>query len=436
MAKKKLNLPRIAPSADAPFAEDKIGRQPLADRITQVLEDAEDAVVLAVDGGWGTGKSTFARMLQAHLDGRGFRTAYIDAFAVDYVEDPFVPIFARLQALIDQDKDLFDKSEDVLKKAARVLGTLLSKAGSAAVNMAVQAGMLSLTGAPLLGAEKLGDKAAESWEEVSARRIMGFLKEEQYIEEYKAALTATDQAYYEKHDKPLVIFIDELDRCRPDFAVLFLERIKHFFEVPHIAFVLIIHRDQLEKSIRGCYGAEIDARTYLQKFITLTETIDPVGSGISRDYCGPNHNPKPCRETFMEEIFRGCGLKGSGELADIVTLVREFNLSMRDLEKVHAIIRSSQIIFEQTRNHLWHEMFVSLVILRVKDYDLYRTILANQKLDYDPILWNRISGLVNSSLDRESVKFKNLVREFNSKKNFDPASFWTWARDVLEPRFY
>lgn len=62
MGKARLNLPRIEPTREAPFADDKIGRKPLADRITWVLEDAEDAVVLAVDGGWGTGKSTFARI--------------------------------------------------------------------------------------------------------------------------------------------------------------------------------------------------------------------------------------------------------------------------------------------------------------------------------------------------------------------------------------
>jgi hypothetical protein len=67
-----------------------------------------------------------------------------------------------------------------------------------------------------------------------------------------------------------VVFIDELDRCSPTFAVRLLERAKHFFEVPGIVFVLLLNRDQLEAAIRGLYGAQVNANQYLHKFLTLT----------------------------------------------------------------------------------------------------------------------------------------------------------------------
>lgn len=70
--------------------------------------------------------------------------------------------------------------------------------------------------------------------------------------------------------RPLIFIIDELDRCRPTFALEILERIKHFFSVPNVHFILGVHLEQLRNSVIVAYGSNIDAQTYLQKFIHLT----------------------------------------------------------------------------------------------------------------------------------------------------------------------
>ena len=71
---------------------------------------------------------------------------------------------------------------------------------------------------------------------------------------------------------PFVIIVDELDRCRPDFALSVLERIKHLFSVKNVVFVLSMKKVQLEKSICHIYG-NIDAAEYLQKFINCEITL-------------------------------------------------------------------------------------------------------------------------------------------------------------------
>ncbi|MGJ8628553.1 MAG: KAP family P-loop NTPase fold protein [Sulfitobacter sp.] len=70
--------------------------------------------------------------------------------------------------------------------------------------------------------------------------------------------------------KKLVIIVDELDRCRPDYALSLLEIIKHFFDVPHVHFVLGANMRELQNSVSARYGTGIDAAMYLQKFVTLT----------------------------------------------------------------------------------------------------------------------------------------------------------------------
>ena len=84
-----------------------------------------------------------------------------------------------------------------------------------------------------------------------------------------------------KGRRPLVFIIDELDRCRPPFALNVLERVKHLFSVENVCFVLVAHLPQLEAVVKGSYGLGVDARTYLEKFFQLQVTLpepQPVGA--------------------------------------------------------------------------------------------------------------------------------------------------------------
>jgi hypothetical protein len=74
----------------------------------------------------------------------------------------------------------------------------------------------------------------------------------------------------EPEHRKLVIVVDELDRCRPDYALSLLEIIKHFFDVPHVHFVLGVNMSELENSVKARYGAGINAGLYLQKFVKVT----------------------------------------------------------------------------------------------------------------------------------------------------------------------
>ena len=66
--------------------------------------------------------------------------------------------------------------------------------------------------------------------------------------------------------RPLVVIIDELDRCRPPFALSLLERTKHLFSVDGICFMLVAHMPQLDAIVRAAYGIDNEARLYLEKF--------------------------------------------------------------------------------------------------------------------------------------------------------------------------
>ena len=106
---------------------------------------------------------------------------------------------------------------------------------------------------------------------------------------------------------PLVFIIDELDRCRPTFAIELLERVKHIFDVPNIVFVFGINRDELTKSLVSVYG-EIEAGEYLRRFFDM-EFILPERSPTR--FCLPF-----CSERYLVDRILSVGLSSSMDLSN------------------------------------------------------------------------------------------------------------------------
>ena len=89
-----------------------------------------------------------------------------------------------------------------------------------------------------------------------------------------------------KESQPLVVMIDELDRCRPSYAVELLEIAKHLFSVCRIVFVLAVNRSQLAHSVKALYGDGFDADGYLGRFFDIDFRL-----------------PQPDRKAFISELM-------------------------------------------------------------------------------------------------------------------------------------
>ncbi|MFX8785979.1 P-loop NTPase fold protein, partial [Acinetobacter baumannii] len=89
----------------------------------------------------------------------------------------------------------------------------------------------------------------EKLQEHLSAQVENYDKEKQSLQYFKEALAKITS----KLDKPLVFIVDELDRCKPEFAIRLIERIKHFFDIPKVVFILAINKTQLEESINNFY---------------------------------------------------------------------------------------------------------------------------------------------------------------------------------------
>ncbi len=112
-----------------------------------------------------------------------------------------------------------------------------------------------------------------------------------------------------EHVNRLVIFIDELDRCKPTYAIQVLERIKHYFTDERVTFVFSINADQLQHTVKNYYGVGFDASRYLDKFFDLKMPLPEPNYNkflkeISFNIINDNIYTKVCHEVIKHFDFQ------------------------------------------------------------------------------------------------------------------------------------
>jgi len=164
------------------------------------------------------------------------------------------------------------------KGLARRLASIAITAGSLEAAEAVMSEVSSSTADPLRDAVKdlsivtSSEKAAiasiVSPSSAMSARISEFEAARQAVHDLKLSLENLVK-FLEHSDNypPIIIIIDELDRCRPTYAVKLLEEVKHLFDVPGLVFILGINGNQLANSISYAYGPQFDGTSYLHRFI-------------------------------------------------------------------------------------------------------------------------------------------------------------------------
>lgn len=332
------DLPRIGYSKeewkeDSPFHGDKFEREEVAKRLTSLIDRMASGAVISIDAPWGEGKTFFGRNWALQLGMAGRKVAYIDAFEQDYIEDPFLLIASEIAVLMKGQDELVQEFKD---GAVAVMKAVLPIATKSMVNVAAKIALSSM-GIPtgLSGAmSNSADSVADGTEAWLRKRIDDHDKEKQALRSFKDKLTE----FSVMQEKKVVIFVDELDRCRPDYAISLIERLKHFFYVPNVVFVLLINRQQLERAVKGVYGPDTDAELYLGKFINLNFCLPKIRSDESErvGFVG----------RYIEHVLNKYEFRRDNWLGDFSDGLEDFSclyeLSLRDVERCIALYACAQ----------------------------------------------------------------------------------------------
>ena len=228
---------RPVPDAQPPI-EDRLGRAELAARFCLFLSAGTGARLYMVDGDWGSGKSVFMGLCAAELRQSvqpAMRVVEFNAWKQSHTKNPLLDLTYFISSQVTQSRT------SRLRRQARL----------AARQIAVGLGdVVGRKTYGLLNLRALFTPRRSEWEQAQ-RRLAAFHRQ--------LAKLATEA--------PLVVLIDDVDRCEPHYAAQLLERAFVMFEVPGVHVVLAAHRDALERSIRSVHGEHYASHSYLQGVI-------------------------------------------------------------------------------------------------------------------------------------------------------------------------
>jgi KAP family P-loop domain len=345
--------------ADDPFRNDVLGRKATIERLSNLALNVTPPFVFCIDSPWGGGKTTFLRLWEAHLASSEAEVLYFDAWKTDFAADPLVAFVGEIAELAE--KRVTTSTAAASIKAVKTLGAKIAKRALPVAAKLVTAGFITADdfteGAAAGLAEQLAEDAVQAYE--SGKKL---------ISQFHEALTnLIDHLSKDGKKNRLLILVDELDRCRPTYALDLLERIKHVFDVPNVVFALALDKRQLRASIASVYGPGIAGEEYLRRFIDLDFSL-----------------PKPKAKAFTKYLFgqfdfdQAFAGRTSGEFrydrehleSTFNELADLFDLSLRAREQCFARLRFAMLSTPDD-NYIYPDVLMALIILRSAAKDVY-----------------------------------------------------------------
>lgn len=359
--------------------DDKLGRKRYADFLKTIIDNSdkykrnssEESYVIAVDSSWGTGKTYFLDMFENYLlgydgehtenDNSNYTVVRFDAWKSDFWDNAFEPF---VSSIVENDIFFTDAEAKNAKELVK---------GFANSAITIAKGVVKKKLEDYISPEDM-EKALEQ----SSSNVKNFMLHEtalfpgyqefkQGIEEFKKTLGSIISS-----DKKIIIIIDELDRCKPTFAIQLLEIVKHLFDIKGITFLFLIDIEQLSYSIQTVYGQGMDATGYLCRFF---------------DYI--TRMPRPDIRNYIETEMDGVQLFDATSSEDMINFVdffvdvcERFVLSLRDID---TIISSYRIMLDSfLRKYVVleaHCQYLFYLILKYKDVQEFNSLfLKGEKL--------------------------------------------------------
>lgn len=362
-----------------PFKEDRLHRLDSAENLTQLIRTISQPFVLSINAPFGTGKTTFIKMWETKLRKEGQACLYFNAWENDFSDDPLISFIGEIESYIDTRKLTVDpktKISATFQKLKQVSGKILKKTSP----LALRLGTMGIFNdfeeiKTLLNSVPGGDKEIANFvAKLAEEKINSYEAEKRNIFTFKQNLEefTTVIASEAKLKLPLIFFIDELDRCRPNYAIQLLEKIKHLFNVQHITFILAIDRQQIIHSIKSLYGIGMDGEGYLRRFIDLDYQLP---KSASKDFCSHLFQKFNFEEIFLK---RPKGRDEKEQLLDIfIKLSEVFNFSLRVQEQCFT---QFNIILRTTHPNqpIFPYYLAFLVALKAATSTLYRQLSSNE----------------------------------------------------------
>ena len=344
---------------------------------TDYKENSENGLIILLNGSWGSGKTTFLKELEEYInnvDDYELFTNY-NSYSFDFFENAYLPFFASIE-------DKIKLGENFGKLIKCTSKNLLN--GIVSVSYAITNGLI---------------KKAADVDLNDIRDNIVTLHNEEYLKNFEDFKYCKEKvkSKIEKFckNKTQIIIIDELDRCKPNFAMETLEIIKHFFDINNCIFIIAVDKLQLQESAKTIYGQEMDAEKYFSKFFDYQYNLLPLN---------------------FNEIVDTSGIE---DLAEIVkrstTMFNYLKISSRDSKKIFSEFVNKFKKYSIMENQ-WtsNQSLVIIFLLTLKYVDLlfYNELMNGNYIRFKEKITGDLNPTANNYIKLLSIKI-------GEQKNFD-----------------
>lgn len=338
--------------------EDALDRNADLNSFCRLLSSQYSMNSIALDGRWGSGKTFFVKQCALLINAKNslsnidkdiaesilkvaeqsnsfegltnnnLLAVYFDAWENDSNEDPVLALIYRIVQQLDLKTNGFD-----LNRLAHVLGTI----GDA------------ITGRPI----------TTVFECLNERNILDEIRKHEDLETTIKAFF--EEILFEKAER-LIVFVDELDRCRPSYAVRLLERIEHYFINDRITFVFSVNLEQLQHTIKNFYGNDFDACRYLDRFFDLRLSLPPINITNYYNYLNLSNN-----------------IVGDKVL---MRIQQTFNMSLREFCKFYDSVKVSGMksYFNETEDFMFKYIVTLCLALKITNITMHDEFIEGKNI--------------------------------------------------------
>lgn len=238
------------------FDQDLFHLDEFADRLEKLIKReskfVDDSLVISLNAAFGSGKSTFLKMWVNQLKQQSKQQIVVElnAWQDDYCGDPLISILSSMINSFNNKEFNTQELVDALKD----IGWFITGISNQFVN--------KFTGINIVAASQLAEEKKNKRNNTS-----------NIFELYNAKINALQsikcilKKTILKNGECIIIVVDELDRCRPNYAISYLETIKHVFDIEGLVFILAVDRNQLETSAKAEFGNDLVFSEYYRKFV-------------------------------------------------------------------------------------------------------------------------------------------------------------------------
>lgn len=396
-----------------PFKNDLLGREKIAQLWQDTLLKSGKHFVMAVDASWGMGKSYFARNWECKLLKEDYHVCYIDAFEYDFTDDPFMTISSSIIETLKINNNFTE-----LEEISNYLGVLYKSLKTNSLNLfgsIIEGATQIVLGAVdstcnnsiINGVAKVAGNVVnifkDSLKKANKSDINPVLELTQkditynhVIQAFKILLENKVRDIIKDSNKPFIVIVDELDRCKPTFAIEFLEKLKHLFDIPNMIFILFINEKELASAINHTYG--VNGSDYLGKFIQVSASLNfknSISNNLRDYYLKYAHTSNEYFDIDENNYFF--------EVTSIFERLRVVypTLSLREVDN---IVECANLL--NIKGFFNLGLFYTLKVIQLKDKKLYAALR-------DPSILNEQYDIVMPNLFKDiddlEVKYGKII---------------------------